>query len=369
MNNLEQDHRMTIEEAVSLVRPPDEVAAEAARRRQEALVKPMGSLGELEQIAIRIAGITGRVDPVMDRKLHLLFGADNGVYEEGVSGTPQDFTKLLMKVYAGRRGGCIDVLCRKVGADLRLYDLGVKDLGSEEGIDSAHKLMPDGTGNLRRGRAMSPEVTRQAVELGISLVRQAVQEGYQIIGIGEIGMGNTTSSTACIMACTGNFDDSLIGRGGGLTDAAFEKKRQVILDAIALHHLDRTEAEPLEILSCVGGLDIAAMTGVYLGAAACRVPVIIDGVISITAALLAERMAPGAREYMFPSHCSAEPAYTAGAQALQLSPVLDLGMRLGEGSGCPITMQIIDDALYLMNHMSTFEEVSLQTEYREKLKF
>ena len=359
----------SIEETVRDIRPPDTAARQAALKKQQALLKPMGSLGEMEEIALRIAGITGRTDPVTERKIHFLFGADNGVYEEGVSGTPQSFTRLLMEVYADGRGGCIDTLCRKAGADLRVYDLGVKGMTAAKGVDSSHKLMPEGTYNLRTGRAMPLDIARRAVETGIELVRQAAEEGYQIIGIGEVGMANTTTATACIMACTQNVDDALIGRGGGLTDAAFARKREVIRDALAQHHLGEGHADPLEILSCVGGLDIAAMCGVYLGAAACRLPVIIDGVISIAAALLAEMFAPGAKAYMFASHNSKEPAYAAAAEALQVRPVLDLEMRLGEGSGCPITMQIIDDALYLMNHMATFEDVSMQTEYREELKF
>lgn len=358
--------RMTVEEAAARARPLDENAMAAARERQKGLLKPVGSLGELEAISIRMAGITGRVRNSVERKVHLLFGSDHGVYEEGVSGTPRYFTRVLMEFYAEGRGCGIDVLCRHVGVDLRLFDLGVRGLKPRPGIDSSHRLMPEGTANLARRRAMPPETARAAVELGVRLVEQATEEGYQIIGTGEVGMGNTTPAAACIMAALGTEDLALVGRGGGLTDQALARKRQVIAEALSLHRPNRDA--PLDILSCVGGLDIAAMTGVFLGAAVFRAPVVIDGVISIAAALLASRLAPSAAGFMFASHRSTEPAYEAAVAALELRPMLDLNMRLGEGTGCPIAMQIVEDALAVMNNMGTFEGVDLESQYREELK-
>lgn len=355
----------TIEQAVARVRPLDERAMAAARERQDQLLKPRGSLGELEELSIRVAGITGSVRDRLERKVHFLFGSDHGVYDQGVSGSPQDVTRALMVLYA-RGGQCaINVLCRQVGVELRLFDLGVKGLGPTEGIDASYKLMPDGTADFSRGRAMPIETARRAVELGVHLVEQAKAEGQQIIGAGEVGMGNTTPAAACIMACVGSEDEALVGRGGGLTEEAFERKKRVVVEALRMHQPDRDD--PLDVLSCVGGLDIAAMTGAFVGAAACRLPIVIDGAISIAAALLASKLCPGTTAYMIASHRSAEPAYAAAAEALGVRPMLELGMRLGEGSGCPLAMQVVDAALAIMDEMGTFADVSIESEYREEL--
>ncbi|CAM1381566.1 nicotinate-nucleotide--dimethylbenzimidazole phosphoribosyltransferase [Fretibacterium fastidiosum] len=360
-----QEH-LTIEQAVARIAPLDAAAVRAAEERQKGLLKPVGSLGELEALSIRLAGITGKVKNSIDRRVHLLFGSDHGVYDEGVSGSPQYFTRVLMEFYAADVGCGINVLCRRAGVDLRLFDLGVRDLGPTPRVDASCKLMPRGTENFARGRAMTPETARRAVEFGIECAGRAREEGYQILGAGEVGMGNTTPAAACIMAALDSRDSALVGRGGGLTDAAFETKKRVILGALDRHRPDPQDA--LDILSCVGGLDLAAMTGVFLGSAAYRVPAVVDGVIAIAAALLASRIAPLSREFLIASHRSVEPAYAAVAEAMGLHPLVTLGMRLGEGTGCPIAMQIVDDALTVMNEMGTFAEVSLESEYREVLK-
>lgn len=364
---------ISIEEAVRKIRPLDADAVRLARQRQSRLVKPEGSLGMLEEIAVRIAGITGAQENVLHKKRHLLFGADNGVYAQGVSTAPQETTAALMKLYAGRQGGCIDTLCDHMGIELCIYDLGVKGLPRTPGINADHKLMPEGTGNIVCEKAMPEEMARAAVELGIMLAGCAKEDGVSILGTGEVGMANTTTAAACIMASTGGYDPALVGYGAGLSDAAFAKKKKTIEKALAFHGLKgktgmaedrgaspdeskedtRKAVSPITILSSVGGLDIAAMTGVFIGAAAYRIPVVIDGVIAIAAALLAYGFCPAAKEYMLASHISAEPAYTAAAQALGVRPYLSLGMRLGEGSGCPLAMQIIDDALLLANEMAT----------------
>ena len=186
---------MTIEESIKNIRPLDGDAVRAAQERQNGLLKPKGSLGELEALSVRIAGITGQVKSTLSRKVHFLFGSDHGICEEGVSGSPQYFTRVLMELYAGPAGGqgqfAINVLCRRAGADLRLYDLGVRGLSSTPGINSSYKLMPQGTANFAKTRAMPPETARASVELGIHLVEEVKDEGYQVIGAGEVGMGNT----------------------------------------------------------------------------------------------------------------------------------------------------------------------------------
>lgn len=368
MNDYGRDADSVIAYAIHGIQPLDRTAIREAEDRQKNLVKPMGSLGQLEDMAIRISGITGVVRNTLEHKKIFLFGADNGVYEEGISGSPQALTGSLMELYANKGGGCIDTLCEKTGVRLSLFDLGVKGLAPRKGIDSSHKLMPNGTGNILHGRAVPLPVTRETIALGIDLVREAVECGIQVVGTGEVGMGNTTTATACIMACVGSRDPGLVGRGGGLTDEGFKRKKKVILEALDFHHLTK-DSSPVEILSCVGGLDIAAMCGVFLGAALYRIPAVVDGVISIAAALLAVRLAPFTQGYLFLSHASKEPAYRAAAKELDLQPVLQLDMRLGEGSGCPLAMELLEDALYLMNHMAVFSETTMDEGYREGLRF
>ncbi len=358
---------LSLAEALSRIRPLDAAAMAAAEEHQNRLLKPAGSLGELEAIAVRMAGITGKLHNTAERKVHFLFGSDHGIYDEGVSGSPQYFTKALMEFYADEAGCGIDVLCGHVGVELRLFDLGVRDLAPHPRIDATHRLMPNGTENFSRTRAMTPETAVRAVELGIELAGRAKAEGYRIVGVGEVGMGNTTPAAACIMAALGLEDpDEAVGRGGGLTDEAFDRKKCVIAEALRRHR--PSPDDPLEILSCVGGLDIAAMTGVFLGAAVHRLPVVIDGVIAIAGALLAAKLSPLSKDYAIASHLSKEPGYAVAARALELTPLLNLGMRLGEGTGCPIAMQIVDDALAVMNRMGTFEGVSLESAYRRELK-
>ncbi|MDR2136853.1 MAG: nicotinate-nucleotide--dimethylbenzimidazole phosphoribosyltransferase [Synergistaceae bacterium] len=350
----------------------DAQSMEKAAAYQNRLLKPAGSLGYLEALAIQIAGITGQLHNRAGRKVHFLFGSDHGVYEEGVSASPQNFTRVLMELYA-KGGGCgINVLCDRAGVDLKLLDMGVKDLAPHPAIDRRFRLMPEGTDNFARAGAGSPpamprEIAEKAVEAGIKLVAEAKGEGYDILGTGEVGMANTTPAAACIMAALGIHDPDLaVGRGGGLTDEAFETKKRVVVRALQEHKPD--PSDPLDILSKVGGLDIAGMMGVFLGAARYRLPVVIDGVISIAAALLAVLAAPLSKDYMIPSHLSQEPGYGLAMRRLNLTPLLNLGMRLGEGSGCPIAMQVVDDALALMNSMNTFDGASLESEYRKNLK-
>ncbi|MDR1377621.1 MAG: nicotinate-nucleotide--dimethylbenzimidazole phosphoribosyltransferase [Synergistaceae bacterium] len=359
----------TIDALRADIEPLDGRSVEEATAYQNRLLKPAGSLGQLEALAIQIAGITGQLHNRVDRKVHFLFGADHGVYEEGVSASPQNFTRVLMEFYARNEGCGITVLCEHAGVDLKLIDMGVKDLAPHPAIDRRFRLMSEGTDNFVRGNvlAMSREVAEKAVEAGIQLASEAKEKGYKIVGTGEVGMANTTPAAACIMAALGVDDPDLaVGRGGGLTDEAFETKKRVILRALREHKPN--PADPLDILSKVGGLDIAGMMGVFLGAARYRLPVVIDGVISIAAALLAILASPLTKGFMIPSHLSQEPGYGLAMRHLGLTPLLNLGMRLGEGSGCPIAMQVVDDALALMNSMNTFDGVSLESEYRKGLK-
>lgn len=354
-----------LEEIKRQLQPLNEAARQAAAERQSQLLKPEGSLGLLEDISIQMAGITGKVKNSTDKKILFLFGADNGVYEEGIASAPQEFTHMLMSHYAGAAKCGINVICEANQVDLVLVDMGIIGAFEEKNIEN-HKLM-NGTRNFAKEPAMSRETALQAMEIGFNYARYAKDNGYDIIGNGEVGMGNTTTAAACVMAAMHISDPELaVGLGAGLTEEAFARKKQVIADALKKHQPDSDDV--VDIISKVGGLDIAAMTGLYIGAAYYRIPVVIDGVISIAAALLAYRFHPLTREYMFASHVSKEPAYRLAAGELKLHPMLQLGMRLGEGSGCPIAMRVIDTALAVMRDMNTFADVAADDEYREELQ-
>jgi nicotinate-nucleotide--dimethylbenzimidazole phosphoribosyltransferase len=357
---------MTLKEISEKITGLDTQAAEAARSLQDSLVKPAGSLGALESISIQMAGITGKVKSSVEKKVHFVFGADNGIYSEGVAAAPQYFTNFLMRGYASGKKCGINVLCEYNHVDLRLVDMGV--IGE---IDDANiynrRLMPNGTNNFYKEKAMSREIALKAIEVGFEFAKSACSEGYDIIGTGEVGMGNTSTAAACIMAALERDDiEKAIGRGAGLSDEAFENKKRVITQALAMHKPDAGDI--VDILSKVGGLDIAAMTGMFIGASHYRKPIIIDGVISIAAALLAYKFNPLTKEFMIPSHVSEEPAYRLAAEEMGLRPILNLGMRLGEGTGCPIAMGIVGNAMAVINKMSTFEEVNMDIEYRKDIK-
>ena len=346
---------MSLTPILRTITPPDSQAMHKAQDILDGKIKPPKSLGTLESIAVRLAGITGNPRNTITRKVICLFGSDHGVYSEGVCSSPQDFTEKLMHVYADSQNGGINILARQAGAELRLYDLGVKGLAPHPNIIT-QKFMPSGTHNLLRERAMSPEMAERVILWGVDLVREMKAQGVGLIGTGEAGMANTTPACACIMAATDSRDDSLVGRGAGLTDEALARKQKVILDALAFHADSLTN--PVNILSCVGGLDIAAMTGVFIGGAMYHVPVIIDGVISVAGALLAYQLEPLVREYMFASHESPEPAYTHAANFMNLFSCLKMGMRLGEGTGCAVFMHIINDALAIINGMGDFAQLT-----------
>jgi nicotinate-nucleotide--dimethylbenzimidazole phosphoribosyltransferase len=349
------------------IKPLDAEAMEAARARQASFVKPAGSLGRLEDISVQFAGVTGKVRNSIEGKIHFVLGADNGVYDEGVAAAPQEFTRLLMGFYARGVKCGVNVLCARAGVDLKIVDIGVKGALDHPNI-LPRKLM-EGTGNFYRDRAMARETAEKAVEIGTGLAKYANDGGYSIIGTGEVGMGNTTPAAAVIAAALGvpgEAAGTLVGRGAGLTDEAFEHKKRVVAES--LDRLKPDASDALDILSKVGGLDIAGLCGLFLGAAYYRVPIVVDGVISIAAALLAYKLNPLCRDFMIPSHISEEPAYRAAAEAMGLEPVLDLKMRLGEGTGCPIAMQVVEDALAIMEEMNTFEETALATDYQEGIK-
>lgn len=344
-----------------LIKPLDQRAMDIAKIYQDTLVKPPESLGRLEDISVQIAGITGKVNNKTDKKIHYVLGADNGIYEEGIASAPQNFTNLLLGYYAAGQNCGINVLCNAVKAELKAVDMGViGKIESENILD--YKLM-EGTNNFAKERAMTRETAEKAIEIGVMLAKHAHENGYNLIGTGEVGIGNTSSSSACTMALLNISAEEAVGKGAGLTDENFDNKKQVLSRAVAMHAPYQDE---IDILSKVGGLDIAGLTGLYLGAAVYRIPIIIDGFISAVAALLAYRINSLTKEFMIPSHASEEPGYKKIIEYMELEPILNLKMRLGEGTGCPLTMQIIDASLNIINEMLSFDASVLDEESYKK---
>ena len=348
------------------IRGADAEAMRAASAYVQSLAAPPGSLGKLTDAAVQLAGITGKVKNTLGRRRIIVMCADNGVVEEGVSATPQIVT-LSQALNMTRHLTGMSSLAAHFGIDTEIVDIGIATSYQEQGCKILQRRIRRGTGNLAKEPAMTREETVRAILVGIERAGQAAADGIDVIGVGEMGIGNTTTSSAVLAALTGLSVEDVTGRGGGLTDAAFEKKKNVISRALQLHGLAGTasgsasedagaQTDPIEVLSRVGGLDLAGMCGVYLGAAICRIPAVIDGFISIVAALCAQRLCGSCRDFMFPSHVSEEIGYLRAAQELHLDPWLHLNMRLGEGSGCPLAFQILEASCALMNEMATFEQ-------------
>ncbi len=358
---------MTEKELLGLIRevkPADEAAKTAARRRQDELAKPPRSLGVLEDISVQLAGVTGRVINSVDRRRIAIFSSDNGVCAEGVASAPQSVTRAQTINFTRRKTG-VSAMAEGMGIELDVIDVGnLTDLPYHLGIRN-EKIAP-GTGNIAAGPAMTREQCLRAVGVGVEAARRAKAEGIQVLGIGEMGIGNTTTSSAVLCALTGIDPADAVGRGGCITDAMLAHKRDVVRTALAVNRPDR--GDPLGVLAAVGGFDLAAMAGAFLGAASLRLPVVIDGYISAVAALAAYRLCPAARDAFFPSHKSVEAGYALAMEEMGLRPYLDLGMRLGEGSGCPLAFDVMKTACIVMERMATFAEAEINDEYLEEVR-
>ena len=342
------------------VLPLDRSAMTAAEAYQARLAKPPGSLGQLEEISIQLAGITGRVHNALNKKQLLVFAADNGVVAEGVSSAPQSVTKQqTINLMRGKTGAA--VLAKHFGCGLTVCDVGVNADIYESTV--LNRKIAYGTQNICTGPAMTREQTLQAILTGAEIARTVDAD---VIGVGEMGIGNTTTSSAVLAVLLGTDVEAVTGRGGGITEESFRKKKAVIRTAIEVNRPDRDDV--VGVLSKVGGFDLAAMCGAFLGAAAARRPAVIDGLISAAAALCAVRLCPNVRGYLVPSHASFEIGYRLAMEAMDLRPLFDLGMRLGEGSGCPLAFQVLDAACAVINDMATFDEAGINDDYLDEIR-
>lgn len=352
--------RKELDALVREVLPLDRGAMTAAEEYQARLAKPPGSLGRLEEISIQLAGITGRVHNALNKKQLLVFAADNGVVAEGVSSAPQSVTKRqTINLMRGKTGAA--VLAKHFGCGLTVCDVGVNADIYESTV--LNRKIAYGTQNICTGPAMTREQTLQAILTGAEIARTVDAD---VIGVGEMGIGNTTTSSAVLAVLLGADVEAVTGRGGGITEESFRKKKAVIRTAIEVNRPDRDDV--VGVLSKVGGFDLAAMCGAFLGAAAARRPAVIDGLISAAAALCAVRLCPNVRGYLVPSHASFEIGYRLAMEAMDLRPLFDLGMRLGEGSGCPLAFQVLDAACAVINDMATFDEAGINDDYLDKIR-
>lgn len=345
---------------VRAVAPLDRDAMTAAEEYQARLAKPPGSLGRLEELSIQLAGITGRVHNALDKKQLLVFAADNGVVAEGVSSAPQSVTKQqTINLTRGKTGAA--VLAKHFGCGLTVCDVGVNADIYESAV--LNRKIAYGTQNICTGPAMTREQTLRAILTGAEIARTVDAD---VIGVGEMGIGNTTTSSAVLSVLLGADVEAVTGRGGGITEESFRKKKAVIRTAIEVNRPDRDDV--VGVLSKVGGFDLAAMCGAFLGGAAVRRPAVIDGLISAVAALCAVRLCPNVRGYLVPSHASFEIGYRLAMEAMDLRPLFDLGMRLGEGSGCPLAFQVLDAACAVINDMATFDEAGINDDYLDEIR-
>lgn len=335
--------------------PPDRALLKKAQARLDSLTKPQGSLGRLEELARRVVLITGNTAPKIKRKVIFTLAADHGVAVEGVSAYPQAVTAQMVENFL-RGGAAVNVLARHVGAEVMVADVGVcQDLGVRPGL--LRKRIRPGTWNLAAGPAMGRDEAISVVEEGIDLVEGELGRGLDLIGTGEMGIANTTASSAIVAALTGAPVEAVTGRGTGVDEAGYRHKVGVIRRALEKNRPD--PSDPLDVLAKVGGLEIGGLVGVILAGAANRIPVVVDGFIAGTSALLAVRIKPEVREFLIAAHCSAEPGHRLVLRELGLEPLLDLGMRLGEGTGAALAMGVIEGAMKLYREMATFKEAGV----------
>ena len=346
---------MIFEQTIKMIQPLNPEFRSQGQAKLDRLTKPVGSLGRLEELAILYVGILEDLSPSLPKSMVLTLAADHGVTADGVSAYPSSVTAQMVQNFLSG-GAAINVLARQVGAEVRIVDLGVaSDISHFPGL--LVRKVGWGTKNFFYGPAMSREEARQSVETGIALVREAYGEGIRLVAPGDMGIGNTTSSAAITAVMTGQPVSQVTGKGTGIDDAARARKVSLIERALEINHPHPDDA--VDVLAKVGGFEIGGMVGVILGGAACHIPVVLDGFISGAAALLAVAMAPNCREYLIASHVSAELGHRAALDTLGLNPLLDLHLRLGEGTGACLAFGLIQSSLRVLTEMATFEEAGV----------
>jgi nicotinate-nucleotide--dimethylbenzimidazole phosphoribosyltransferase len=336
--------------------PVEQVWRQKAAERQDRLTKPPGSLGKLEEIACRMAAIQGTLSPSVDHKRVVVFAGDHGVTEEGVSSYPSEVTAQMVANFL-RGGAAINSIARSVGAELVIVDAGVASAipaieGGQPGVEFVNKPVRPGTRNFTQEPALTVEETLSAISLGFERATDAKRAGVNLIGMGEMGIGNTTSAAAVTSALTGFPAEAVTGRGTGAGDEVMARKKKAVEQGVRMHA--PTPQAALHILRCLGGLEMAALTGLCLGAASHRIAAICDGFIASASAAVAVRLCPAVGDYLFAGHLSTEPGHAIVLGLLEKKPLLHLEMRLGEGSGAALAMAVVDAAVRTFTGMATF---------------
>lgn len=349
LEQLEQEFH----QIVSGIHPADVVTKGNAQKKWNSIAKPLHSLGKLEDHIMQIAALTGDTDVNLNRKALIVMCADNGVVEEGVTQTGQEVTAIVAENFLTCNTSAA-IMCKKAGVDIFPIDIGMAADTKVPRYKTAN-----GTANMTKGPAMTRMQALQAILTGIHQVKEKKEAGYKIIATGEMGIGNTTTSSMLVAALTGRTAEEVTGRGAGLNDAGLLRKQQVIARALEKYEKEIRSEHALSMLAAFGGLDIAGMAGICIGGALYHVPVVLDGLISSVAALVAERIVPGVREFVLPSHLSKEPAAKWIAEELKLHPVIDAGLGLGEGTGAVMLFSLLDLALALYEDQTTFDTMEI----------
>jgi len=354
-------HLQKITDTLKGISAIDTTFYKSAQKRLDNLTKPRGSLGKLEEFAKRLVAITEDAMPLLDKKVIFTFAGDHGVAEEGVSAYPSEVTKQM--VFNFLTGGAgINVLAKHANAEVVVIDIGVNgNFGEIGGLIS--KKIVSGTRNIRKGPAMTRDEALKCVEVGIHLAEDYAKKGCKIFGTGEMGIGNTTPSSAIAAVLTGMSVPEVSGRGTGIDDDSLANKIKVIEDAIRINK--PTPSDPLDVLSKVGGAEIGGITGLIIGAAAQRVPIVLDGFISTAGALIAYCLEPKTKDYMFAAHNSVERGHKAMLKKIGLDPILNLNLRLGEGTGAALAMLMIEAGLKIYKEMATFGEAGVSSKVQK----
>lgn len=343
------------------IEQPEEEIKRQVKKNWDGIAKPLDSLGKFEELTAQIGAIHGTSQLDIGKKGVIVMCADNGIVAEGVSQSGQEVTAAVA-ASMGKNQSSVGKMAKCIGAEVFPVDIGIN--GKEKIPGVFDKKVASGTRNFLKEPAMTEEETLKAVEVGMDMVRFCKERGYKLLATGEMGIGNTTTSSAVAAALTGCSVEDITGRGAGLSDEGLRRKRQVIREALKKYEFRREET--LRILSAVGGLDIAGLAGVFIGGAVYHIPIVLDGVISAVAALAAERLKSGVREYMIPSHRSKEPVTNLILQELKLSPVIDASLALGEGTGAVMMFALLDMALKLYGEQTTFSDISIEQYVRFK---
>jgi nicotinate-nucleotide--dimethylbenzimidazole phosphoribosyltransferase len=347
---------VTIDDHLARIRPADTAAMTAAEQRQLALTKPAGSLGVLEELSVRVAGMAGACPPpVPERAVVAVFAGDHGVHAQGVTPWPQEVTAAMLANFAAG-GAAVNVFAASNDVDVRVVDVGVA--ADVAGLDILHRKVRAGTRDMRTEQALTEDEVRQAVLTGLELADELVGQGYDCLLTGDMGIANTTPSAALVATFTGSTADQVTGRGTGVGDDTLAHKTEVVRASLALHDVPATE--PLDALAAYGGLEHAALAGFVLGGAANRVPVILDGVIAGAAALVAQALSPASIDYCVAGHRSVEPGHAIALKSLGLRPLVDLDLRLGEGTGAVLAYPILRAAVRVLRDMATFESAGIE---------